>query len=661
MHKDLMEGFENTKNRDKVIANLETLSDLCQEGSVWNKVQKSEDQRECWKSLEETGRLYAQKWHKQFRVTKNIELGHLTSRAYESLLKNNQKLKGEEDRLRYAYAELLFEQGDYRKASAQYSKTAHITTDARIRHDAAYGAIVSLEKATADKWSDADERAFATLAQDYIVLNPKGQYVIDIRFKKAFIAYEKNHYDEAKPQLRDLAVNFYSTPRGLKASTLYLDILNIQKNYELLKDESKMFLTHFKSDKDTTAQLTKIHQQAFLTVNQNLEAAGKYVEAMSGYLAFVKENPESQLADKAFFNAIRCANLSNDLATSAKLSEQLIVQYPDSIYKLDLAKSLVILYEAQAQLSKAADTLLNVAEWEKAANKDKKEEKNKVDTTAMILQAADYKALDNDLKDATVLYSRIIEKNPKSKEATVALERLEAHSEKGSDWHKTSQLLQQMVENGIQPQASIAMDKIAHHIALEGDDEKTFRIAKKTIAMRNDENVSRRALGQSRLLQAKILEKEFVASSIKAKPERLSLVLSIKSEKLEHAQKAYQDVIGFKDKASAIEALIHLAKCYEQFSLALSQIEAPADATEADKKKFLNEIENLALPIEEKNAETLQIALKQAKDLQLRDDTVSKIQFELDRLSKRTKKAGTQADIQPPVNIAPVVSKGSKT
>src|ERR1700679_3566613 len=146
MHKDLMEGFENTKNRDKVIANLETLSDLCQEGSVWNKAQKPEDQRECWKSLEETGRLYAQKWHKQFRVTKDIILGKLTSRAYESLLKNNQKLKGEEDRLRYAYAHILFEQSDFRKATVQYSKTAHITTDARIRHDAAYGAIVALEK-----------------------------------------------------------------------------------------------------------------------------------------------------------------------------------------------------------------------------------------------------------------------------------------------------------------------------------------------------------------------------------------------------------------------------------------------------------------------------------------------------------------------------------
>ncbi len=662
MHRDMMEGYENSKNRNKVIENLETLSDLCQSASPWAKAQKFEDQKECWSRLEEAGRLYSTKWHKEFRAKGDTTLGLLTSRAYECLLKNSQRLTasatvGGEDKVRFAYAELLFEQGAFRKASEQYSKTAHLTKDIKLRHDSSYSAIVALEKATQDKWSDQDERSFAILAQDYITLNPKGQYLTDVRFKKAFIAYEKNHYDEAAPQLRDLAVNFYSNPRGFKASTLYLDLLNIQKKYELLRDESKMFLTKFKSDPETTAQLIKIHQQAFLTVNQNLEASGKFTDAMNGYLDFVKENPQSTLADKALFNAIHCANLANDLGTASSLSEQLIATYPHSPYKLDLGRSLVILYEAQAQLSKAAQAILNVAEWEKES-KDKTDKSN---YPALLLQAADYKALDNDIKGATVLYNKLIEKYPKSEQGVAALERVEGISEGSShDWSKTSRLLEQIVETGAQPQASIAMNKLVQHAAGEGDDDKTFRLAKKVVAMRNDDNVSHRALAQARLAQAKILEKEFVASSIKAKPERLSMVLAIKSEKLDHAQKAYQDVIAFKDKPTAIEALIHLAKCYESFSASLNQIEAPADAPVADQKKFLHEIENLALPIEEKNAETLQIALKQAKSLKLRDDTVAKIQTELDRLSKKGRK-GFSNIILPPANVFPVVDHGGES
>jgi hypothetical protein len=578
----------------------------------------------------------------------------LTSRAYESLLKNNQKIGGSEDKLRYQYAELLFQQENYRKASDQYSKAAHVTTDLKLRHDSSYAAVVSLEKATGDKWSDADEKEFVRLSQDYISLNPKGQYVTDIRFKRAFIAYEKNRYDEAAPELRQLAINFSTNPRGVKATSLYLDTLNIQKKYELLRDESQMFLAKFKYDAATTAQIIKIHQESSLTVDQNLETSGKYTEAMNGYYKFAQESPDSALADKALYNAVRNSNLAADLVMSAKLSEELIKRYPHSPFKLELGRALVVLYEAQAQLSMAAQALLNVADWEKADQK----ENEKVKTAPILLEAADYYSIDNDSNKASALYHKIVDQFPHSKESGIALERLNTYAEKTGEWNKTSHILEQMVEMNLQPGASIAMDKLVQHVYDSGDEEKAFKMAKKTIAMRNEENVSHRALAQSRLVQAKILEKEFASSSVKAKAERLSLVLSIKSEKLEKAQKAFQDVISFKDRKSAVEALVHLARCYEQFSTSLSQIEAPAGASPADQKKFLQEMENLALPIEEKNAETLQLALKEAQDLHLYDGTVNKIQSQLDRLSKKNSKDITQTELKNPERVLPVISGG---
>jgi hypothetical protein len=256
------------------------------------------------------------------------------------------------------------------------------------------------------------------------------------------------------------------------------------------------------------------------------------------------------------------------------------------------------------------------------------------------------------------LYHKIVDQFPHSKESGIALERLNTYAEKTGEWNKTSHILEQMVEMNLQPGASIAMDKLVQHVYDSGDEEKAFKMAKKTIAMRNEENVSHRALAQSRLVQAKILEKEFASSSVKAKAERLSLVLSIKSEKLEKAQKAFQDVISFKDRKSAVEALVHLARCYEQFSTSLSQIEAPAGASPADQKKFLQEMENLALPIEEKNAETLQLALKEAQDLHLYDGTVNKIQSQLDRLSKKNSKDITQTELKNPERVLPVISGG---
>jgi cellulose synthase operon protein C len=642
MHRDLMDSYESTKERAKVVTQLETLGGLCDESGNWSKAQTPEAKDQCWKVLEEAGKLYASKWHKEFRKNNSQELAALTARAYEGLLKYN-KVTVAEDKIRYNYAELLFQQQNFRKASEQYSRTAHVTKDAKLKHDSSYGALVALEKAVGEKWSDIDERLFAVLAQDYITMNPKGPYVTDVKFKKAFIAYEKGRYDESAPQLKDLGVHFYNTPRGVKAAQLYLDVLNLQKKYEALRDESLVFVTKFPFDAQTKADFKKIHQQASFTVVQNLESAKKYTEAMNAYLAFVREDTKSALADKALYNAVRCANLAGDLSNAAKLSEQLINDYPASTYKSELGHSLVTLYEAQAQLGLAAKTMLRLAEWEPSKAR------------SYTLSGADYKALNGEWPQAIQLYTQLSQKYANTAEGHTALERLEAYAEKNNQWDKASKLLEQIIENKIQPEASIAAHKIAQHAYEKGDEDKAFKLAKRTVGMRKENNVSSWALAQSRLIQARILEKEFNAAGVKARPDRLTMVLAIKTEKLSNAQKAYQEAISFGDRPTAVEALVHMAAMFGSFSDALEKIEAPADFSAADKQKFKDEIENMALPISEKNAETLQLALKQAKDLQLHDETIASIQAELNRLSRKNTKGKVAVEIAAPENVLPVV------
>jgi tetratricopeptide (TPR) repeat protein len=644
IHKDLIDSFEITKQRSNAATHLEILSDLCQEGSKWAKLQSADVQKSCWEHLEQTGKKYASRWHRDYKKSPNMELAHLTARAYEALLKNQQKIS-DEDKIRFSYAELLFQEKDYRRASPQYSRVAHLTKDLKLRHDAAYAALVSLEKAVGDKWSDSDERVFATLAQDYITLNPKGQFVTDVKFKKAFIAYDKGRYDEASPLLRDLALSFSSSERGRKAAHLYLDILNIQKKYELLRDESFAFSHKLSLDAQSKAEFMKIYQQAAFIVIQGWETQGRYQEAVKGYISFVNADPQSNLADKALYNAVRCANLSGDLLQASRLAERVLKDYPQSTYKLELARALVTLYEAQAQLGLAGQMLLKLADWETEKH------------WAYLLNGADYKALNNEWKSAVQIYQQLTMKAPSKPEGKIALERLAVYNEKNDKWVNAYQILEQIIDLHIQPQASLAMFKITQHAyTVEKDNGRAFKYAKQVIAMKNESKVSAYALGQARLIQGKILETEFDAVSVKAKPERLSYVLQIKTEKLDHVQKAYQDAIGFGDRATAVEALVRLAKSYDKFSKALHSIEAPREATDADKKKFYEELENMAMPIEEKNAETLQIALKQARDIKLHDGSIAQIQMELNRLARRAVSSHMVVDLSTPENVLPMVN-----
>jgi tetratricopeptide (TPR) repeat protein len=646
MHRDLMDGFDLLRKRDKVIENLETLASLCDEKSSWALVQSKEGNEACWNGLEEASRVYSSKWHMTFKKYPDnkeaLAFGRDARRAYEAVLKSSHSIDGE-DKIRFSYAELLFQLKDFLNASSEYSKVSHLTTDAKLKHDSSYAALVSLEKSVGDKWSDKDEASFNLLARDYIQMNPKGAFVTDIKFKKAFIAYDKGRFTEAAPQFKILAEQFITSERGKKAARLYLDILNLQKNFSLLSEESARFVKTLNLDEAMKKEFVTVHRQAEFTVVQNEEVAEKYADAIKNYLKLAEADPGSPFADKALFNAIRCAGMINDFKQAVSLSELMLQKFPQASAKLEVAKNLATLYEAQAQLKQAARTYERLALLEP----DK--------ASPDLLLAADYHALDSNWVEAVRIYTSLSQGKNETVKKT-ALSRLAVISEREKKIDRAQGFYRQISELGLQPEASLAAEKLVEIASENQDDDLAFRLAKKVITMRNEKNASTKALAKARFIQARILEKEFTQSSVKAKPERLSIVLAIKAEKLEHAQKAYQDAIQFGDSETSLASLVRLAKCYESFASALSTIQAPSDAPLADQKKFSQEIENMAFPIAEKNAETLGLALKQAKALNLHDGTVARIQLELNRLSKRTDKNQIIVEINPPSNVLPVVN-----
>jgi outer membrane protein assembly factor BamD (BamD/ComL family) len=475
-------------------------------------------------------------------------------------------------------------------------------------------------------------------------MNPQGEHLTDVKFKKAFIAYDKGKYEKAAPELKDLAVQFAQTERGRRAGQLYLDILNVQKKFEQLRDESLYFSTKLSFDKTTKEEFFKIHEQAYFTVVQNLESLKKYNDAAQSYAEFTKKYPQSKLADKAQLNSIRCYQLALKFEEAVQASEVFLKTFPDASNKTDVLKNVIALYEAQAQLGPASDKLLKLAELEPAKK------------SIHLLAAADYKVLSNDWSKAYQIYSEIKQKFPQSAEGKTSWMRIQDLSEKNSGHEKLDKLYREIGDSGVQPHASIALTKLAKRRCADGEDEECFRAAKKVIAQRNEKDVSRWALAQARLLQGKILEKEFDLAGVEAKADRLGYVLKIKVEKLQRVQVAYQDVLSYKDKPTAIEALVKLAGVYAKFSQSLRAIEAPGELPEKEKEKFLAEIEKIVIPMEEKNADTLSLALKQARDMKLHDGTIFQIQNELNKLSKKMSGLNMASDIQSPVNVLPVVN-----
>ena len=85
---------------------------------------------------------------------------------------------------------------------------------------------------------------------------------------------------------------------------------------------------------------------------------------------------------------------------------------------------------------------------------------------------------------------------------------------------------------------------------------KAFNTAKRIIS---HDSLPKDLLARARFVQARVLEDEYRKQSVKAKMERVGIVLAIKTEKLEKAQKAFQSAIRYGDSPTSVKALANLA------------------------------------------------------------------------------------------------------
>src|SRR5262249_36339250 len=145
----------------------------------------------------------------------------------------------------------------YRQASEEYAAVSGEIHE-KLGHDSSYAACLSLEKAVGDKWSDKDEKSFHQLGLAYVTNYPKGQYRLEIEYKMAFLAYEKNRYDEAAPLFLKLGQVFAKEAKGQKAQDLYLDILNIKKDYAAIRSYTQDLMKSAQAVPERKAKLGHI-------------------------------------------------------------------------------------------------------------------------------------------------------------------------------------------------------------------------------------------------------------------------------------------------------------------------------------------------------------------------------------------------------------------
>lgn len=657
VHDELIWNADRQKKRDVAVQHLVALDQVCE---------KLEPRAACDARVVEISKKLGAKLHAYWKKDKLPETADYALKAYEIYLGNTKLVGHEAAQVRYAYADLMFARSRFREASENYalvyeeSQAAQakkagfdlMKIDPKLAVDASYGAVVALEKAVGDsKWSDADEQAFSKLGDRYLQMAPRGPYAVDVRFKRAFIAYEKEKFDLAAAGFKQLgwSKDAFDHPKSAKAQDLYLDILNIRKDYRGLKEASQQLLVLAEAaassggkamDKTRQDQLVKIRREAwFAEVGEVEHKASKkedHRKAVDMYRAFALENKGSELAPKAWWNASQILFRSGELAEAAGMCAQMPKTFPGAPNVKECLKQSAQTYESIARLDLASEVANSLAEVE--AEK----------ASMWRSLASEFLALTGNRASKEAAFRSLLksveEKGASRQKQAESMEKaFQLAKELGDDKLITS--ARTKIESiGLEPQVSQFLVEEAEAVYRSGDSNRAFNLAKRVVGRESQLSMAKSLPARARFLQARVLEDEYRQQSVKARVERIGIVLAIKTEKLEKAQKAYQSAARMGDPGVAIEAQAKLADLYVDYARTVRSMKLPADVPEADQTAFTKEIEQIALPMEEKGIEALSQAIDAAKKTARLDGLAGQLQQRLDKLNMKQ-------DVTEPVDV----------
>lgn len=634
----LIWNFEHLKLRKKVVEQMTALNELCKGRAL---LQKTAERTDCQEKITDASKKLAQRWHALWKKkAKEDNLLPSAEVAYQIYLQNLDPKDEEQNQLRMSYAELLFQEEKFRQASAQYAAIDTFHPDKKLGVDAAYGAILSLEKATADKWSDSDEQNFSSLAAVYLTKYPTADFALDIEFKKYFIAYQKQRYDEAaigfkKMGWSEVDKKKLGQEKIVKAQDLYLDILNIRKDYRNLKEAANLLL---KKDSDVGRVLVveKIYREAYFAEIQGFEESGDIAKAIEAYKKFALEQKKSELGPKAWWNASQLEFKSGDLLAGANTCYEMSKLFKDSPQVKDCLTRAAGAFESLARLDLAAKVLIDMCEFDKV-NENKWRE-----------LAADFLALSRNRQQAISIYAKLAEVRKAPREKLALFEKQLDLAKLDGNQKQITDLKKEILSLGLEPEMSQIIVEQAEEKFAEADFTTAFNMSKKIIGR---DGLPKNILARARFIQAQVLDDEFKKQSVKAHVEKVATVLAIKTEKLEKAQKAYQSAIEYGDPEVSVKSIHSLSACYLQYAQSLKNIQLSGEVSEADRAAFRKEIENLITPMEDKGIDSLNQALIAAKKFHMFNQTVVDIQRELDKLNFKTEPLPLNQIQNPPMYL----------
>ncbi len=378
----LSEG--NKRDQVQEIQRLGTVFDRMRE----MKSLKKEVMEECQNSYHDTAKELALIWHKEAQKTQNPDTYQLTKFLYKEYLDHFQKEKGSYD-MAFFYGELLFKLENWREAAEQYTKVVEMSPSGKHTKEAAYAAVISWKNALnvdddgmGDDMKQMQEKykkekkhepiplpeyqqkmlaAFDT----YIKYVPDAPELVNIKYRKARIFYEYNHYEEAAKYFADIVEKHVKHELALYSANLLLDSLNaVGKTKEVVRWVDRFLeIPELMKDASFGKEMTSLKSDTYAMEAKNYEKVKNYKECGRSMEASADTLPEHAQHPERLWDAGVCYQNAHLIGQALRMRVALIKAHPKNPLAQRALFQVASGYHQLAFYTKAAD------HYEEFANK----------------------------------------------------------------------------------------------------------------------------------------------------------------------------------------------------------------------------------------------------------------------------------------------------
>lgn len=220
--------------------------------------------------------------------------------------------------MHFYYGELLYDMKKYDEATEQYRWVVENGSQSKFYSKAAANIIHAAERSLPSDQElqkkvgnstepiPMDPRAdsFIKATEWYLSKFPQGEKAPELRFRTARLYYQHNQFDKANELFKQVVQKHPKTKYSEYSANLILDIFNLRKDYiGLEKTGQELLQVPEIADSKAGGEIRGILEKASFKKAQDFEKDGKYAESAQFFEAFANQNPKSELAITAQYNA----------------------------------------------------------------------------------------------------------------------------------------------------------------------------------------------------------------------------------------------------------------------------------------------------------------------------------------------------------------------